>query len=695
MTVEHSSKSLTQVVNEASSGNILLPNFQRQFVWTADAHRQIAASVLINIPCGSLLLVTGKSTDFSSRRVGHSQSETDNQTGTPCEFLLDGQQRVSTLRALFSDPFEGDWIEAYNQTFTRLRSRWSMRVKPAKPEDPDLFGWKMLRFKELPPEPDLVSDAIVQHPVTKTKNFDKWAHPAFERDAKRSAQQLRIGASAAADGQVPLWEVCNSDEFTIAKNALDEIAEDRRKEMLAAIRDNELSLEDLDNFLKPDELPEDVTDDEVDNRLRDRKYAWIQAILNLLRKVKEFKLSTITLTADELSKAIAIFEAINRGGTPLSAFDLVTARYARGQSGHSLPELVQDFIAQYPSVLPPAVSTKSAYTEWAAEDNVGLVEGALTTNFKTQFLQSMSMNRALSRHGPGHRFTVDEIKPQNTLQFSSADVDEFWQPSCDAILQAWRFLQIRCGVKDEGALRNKLLILPIAVTLPTISESDIKKFDMVEYWYWCSVLTNTYTNRQNENAAADANQLREWLANPNGPNPFSSREQRVFNDEGYSSRETLLRTSEESRVGTDVGQYLLQFVCASGGRDLLTDQLLNVQRDSLQDHHLIPLATATTIGQSSSEIRKGKTPIAELLNSPLNRAYVLKSTNLSIGSKSLQQYISSIKDSAKSSIHLTLDSSYTQKDSNFDEYARDTLGARFDQVKSAAVKHLSNLRPAL
>ncbi len=601
---------------------------------------------------------------------------------------------MSTLRALFSDPFKGDWVEAYNQTFSRLRSRWAVRVRPAKPEDPDLFGWKTLDFKELPPEPDLVSDAIVQHLVTKTKNFEKWAHPAFETDAKLSARHLRTGAAAASDGQVPLWEVCNNNELTIAKIALDEIAEDRRKEILASIRDNQLNLEELDDFLKPDEQPEDVSDDEIDNRLRDRKYAWIQSILNLLRTVREFKLSTITLTADELSKAIAIFEAINRGGTPLSAFDLVTARYARGQSGHSLPELVQDFITQYPSALPPAVSTKPAYTEWAAEDNVGLVEGALTTNFKTQFLQAMSMNRTLSMYGPGHNLAVDEIKPQNTLQFSSAEVDKLWQPSCDAILQAWRFLQVRCGVKDEGALRNKLLVIPIAATLPSISGSDIKKYNMVEYWYWCSVLTSTYTNRQNENAAADGNRLREWLANPGGVNPFASRELRVFNDDGYSSRESLLRTSEESRVGTDVGQYLLQFVCATGGRDLLTDQLINVQRDSLQDHHLIPLATATTIGQSSSEIRKGKTEIAELLNSPLNRAYVLKSTNLSIGSKSLQQYISSIKDSAKSSLHLTLDSSYSQKDSSFLEYARDTMGARFDQIKSATVKHLSNLKPA-
>lgn len=76
MSVEYASRTLAQLVVEADDGQILLPNFQRQFVWSADAHRSLAASVLINIPCGSLLLVKGKTDDFSSRRVGFNHSDT-------------------------------------------------------------------------------------------------------------------------------------------------------------------------------------------------------------------------------------------------------------------------------------------------------------------------------------------------------------------------------------------------------------------------------------------------------------------------------------------------------------------------------------------------------------------------------------------------------------------------------------------
>ncbi len=266
-----------------------------------------------------------------------------------------------------------------------------------------------------------------------------------------------------------------------------------------------------------------------------------------------------------------------------------------------------------------------------------------------------------------------EIKQQRVLSFDAGNVDLYWQPS---IFNSTPDLQEAPGLEDGLA------------TEP----GDAVSYDRVEYWYWCSVLTDTYTNRQNEYAVVDTNSLLRWLDNPTDGSPFSTREGRVFADDGYSSKATLLRTSDETRVGTDIGLYLLQFVTAMGGRDLLTNQPLNVQKDTLQDHHLIPLATATSVGQSSTEIRKGKSKLAELLNSPLNRAYVLKSTNLTIGSKNLQNYIRGIEPSTKSSLYLTIDTDYVQNSSDFESYARDALSGRFDQIKSAAVNHLMKLR---
>ena len=69
----------------------------------------------------------------------------------------------------------------------------------------------------------------------------------------------------------------------------------------------------------------------------------------------------------------------------------------------------------------------------------------------------------------------------------------------------------------------------------------------------------------------------------------------------------------------------------------------------------IPLGTATTVGQSTKAIRKGKDHLSELLNSPLNRVYQSSATNGAIGAKALAQYMKDLPGSVKSSLYLQVD----------------------------------------
>jgi hypothetical protein len=326
---------------------------------------------------------------------------------------------------------------------------------------------------------------------------------------------------------------------------------------------------------------------------------------------------------------------------------------------------------------------------WSASPVVTLADNSLTTAFKSQFLQVLVMLRQVELNAD-IEFSVDDIKTQKVLALGASDIDAHWASATDAILAAWRFLQIRCGVKDEGSLRNKLLILPIAMALrgTTVSKAV---FDKVEYWYWSSVLTDTYTARQNENSVTDTNLLLGWIEG--GPNPFTSRGSRVLRDEGYSHKETLLRQVDDERVGTDVGLYLVQLTLALGGQDILLNRRLNADTDELQDHHLIPLGTATSVGQSSRDIRKGKDKLSELLNSPLNRAYQSASTNQEIGAKTIAQYMKDLPDSVKSSLYLPADNDdYLQKQGQtYEDYVRALLAERFDGLKAAIVNHLTGL----
>jgi hypothetical protein len=693
VSIEHSTRALAALIAESDSGQILLPNFQRSFVWRLDDHRSLAASILLNVPCGSLLMVKGKSDDFASRRVGLTHSE-DDAPQANCEFLLDGQQRASTIRAVFSNTFDGapDWRAAWQSTFSQLRYRWSLRIRPGE-DDPDLFGFSKLQFTGLQPEPSLIGDAFVPFPIYKTKGHDNWYHPAYKSDLGDQERILAIATAAAVEGVIPLWEVTESgsNDSGPIRQALQVMAEQRRQELYAAYKDGKLAPEQFPDLVKPGEDWDTLSQEKVKDRLGDRRAEWIQKVLKVVTDPTDFRLGTIELTPDELPKAIAIFEAINRGGAPLTPFDLVTARYARGQAKSSLPEMIQERIEKFPEDVPEQL-TAPGERKWSASGRVALVAETLTPAFKSQFLQVLVMQRRLTTGGDPS-FSVDDIKTQKVLDLSAAEIDAGWENATNSVLRAWRFLQLRCGVKDEGSLRNKLLILPIALALTDESVSAAT-YGKIEYWYWTSVLSDTYTARQNENSVSDTNSLLRWIQADNADNPFAGREQRVLADEGYSSKEALLRTGEDERVGTDVGVYLLQLTLALGGRDIIKNRPLKADVDEIQDHHLIPLATATSVGQSSRVIRKGKSSIASLLNSPLNRVYQLAETNQAIGQRPIAQYMKGLPADVKSSLFFTVDDDELLQsgEEGYEDYARKLMDDRYKALRAAVVNHLSKLK---
>lgn len=690
MSIDHATRTLATLIGEANAGGVLLPNFQRSYVWKPDDAEKLAASILLGVPCGSLLLVTGKNSDFAARKIGLTHSETPGHE-YQCDFLLDGQQRASTIRGLFSDAFKGNWKTAWAETFNSLRFRWSVRIIPVE-DDPDLFGYRTLKFGGLQPEPDLIADALVRHNIYKTKGFDLWFHPAYQPKLGTKERHLQMGIAAATSGVLPLWEVTESgrsDDGPI-KVALQRIADDRREEILASYKDDTIDKDMFADLVPEGETWETLSEDKMKDRLGDRRAEWIQSVLSVITEASNFKLGTIELTPDELPKAIAIFEAINRGGSPLTPFDLVTARYARGQSATSLPEMIEAQIEAFPEQVPEALSGVTA-RKWSASGRVALVDDALTTAFKSQFLQVLVMLRGMATN-PSIEFSVDDIKAQKVLALSAADIDASWKDATNAVLSAWRFLQIRCGVKDEGSLRNKLLILPLAMAF---HGKDLTKsvYDKAEYWYWTSVLSDTYTARQNENSVTDTNLLLGWISD-SAKKPFISREDRVLNDDSYSNKDTLVRNGDEERVGTDVGLYLLQLTMALGGQDILLTRKLNADGDDLQDHHLIPLGTATTVGQSSKAIRHGKDKISELLNSPLNRVYQSSATNQAIGAKAISQYMKDLPPAVKSSLFLQVDDTafLQERGQPFEDHVRHILEARFEGLKAAIINRLTMLK---
>lgn len=86
---------LTDILDDVRDGKIQLPDFQREWVWDNDHVRELLTSICQAFPIGAIMaLEAGGDMKFKSRLLAGVPSGTNS---TPSAFLLDGQQRLTTL----------------------------------------------------------------------------------------------------------------------------------------------------------------------------------------------------------------------------------------------------------------------------------------------------------------------------------------------------------------------------------------------------------------------------------------------------------------------------------------------------------------------------------------------------------------------------------------------------------------------
>ncbi|MCV6978603.1 DUF262 domain-containing protein [Mycobacterium bourgelatii] len=680
------------------NGCLRLPSFQRQFVWSLEQQRGLATSVLLDVPSGSLLLLRGTGKDFPARSLGSRQLDqlSPDQEYT---FVLDGQQRLSTLYQVFADPLGGaTWHTQVDKWYWRLRYRWALQVRP-EPTAEDYFGYRNLDFTGLPTEPDTVRDRLRELRINKTGKYP-WYHPSQPVTHEGRLAQC---TAAVKEGLVPLWEVAGTPsgvQQPLHRVVIQQLAEERRKELEAIVRDQHHDAPLLDALRRVQPyLPDEPSMDELVGALYTLAANWVETLTQFLNIRANYDIASVEIGSDQLDRAVVIFEAMNKGGTPLATFDLITAKAAKGDLAESLADKLTKLVTDEKVELNELWGTNKGPnpTPWSVDPagGIALDNDELSVRFKNAFLNVMSLQFSLTKGIDA--LTTDAIKQKAILALAPDAVLQYWETAGKAVLRAWAFLQFRCGVRRESDLRNQLLVLPLAICLSSDDAfKDRERLDRLEYWYWCSVLTGTYTARQNENAVNDAKSLLRWFDGKEG-DPFALRAAKVLGDPKYSDEATLLRADEEAGVSTDIDRYLLQYCLSRCPRDLLSSEdntesvpfLTEWGTEDLEDHHLIPLAEARTVNESTRDLRKATEGLGLLLNSPLNRSYISRSVNRRIGPLPIKQYIKNVSEIAKADHAIFIPDNESD---DFKEHVGQALKNRFAQIKNLAINELGTLR---
>lgn len=730
--IKYDKESLRQILDADCQSKLVLPDFQRDFVWDKDKQTKLLASVLVGLPIGTVLIVNGEKDDFIARRLGFVGQVEPRED---CRYLLDGQQRLSCLKSIFSDPFPFDsWRTSWESLFGRLRKRWFLKIKPASGAI-DIWGYEELKFKNELKEfdPSQVEEFIIGYEVDDVKvRSGKWYHPAYslkennEEVTAINRKRVLLSRKFAQEYVVPLFDTYSkSGEDSLHWKTLENIATAKQQELEADIKDEKISLESIFGSEIIEELPSEENE-------RNKKLAslwanlaskWVTGVSTAIEGLLSTEITETILSSDEIDRAVAIFEAMNLGGTPLSTFDLIVAKAAR-IGGKSLSDLLKEFIEQEITI--PA-ALHSSCDSWKLFYMGGIEDNSINKSVSDQFLNLVSLLSYEEVLEQG----ITDIKSEHTkrkkiLELKPNQVIKNSERAISALIKAFGFLQYRCGIVDVANLSYELMLLPIAYLFSkddlekvsdnenydsaTISNTnrciwkDKKALDRIEYWYWLSLFSGRYKENQNQKCIEDIQALSSWIFR-NSENPFSSSFANILDRSDYSNEEILLLQNSELLPPKGIREGLLQYILSQEPKDFLfpDSQSTNTNIPKLKTweiartgkkidkHHIIPLGSVTTIGETSSLLRNNP---RHPLNSPLNLTYISNAANAKISATSPQVYLINLTDSTLTNhaISEIIPELRGRQISTFDEtFYKELLKKRFNTLKTSIRSELESL----
>lgn len=99
MELSQGSKSLKDLVKKSYHGEVMLPDFQRNFVWSRGDVEELFKSLLENMFIGSFLIhnVDPLNPPFKTIEIAGASAVNKTYTEKPNILILDGQQKLSSV----------------------------------------------------------------------------------------------------------------------------------------------------------------------------------------------------------------------------------------------------------------------------------------------------------------------------------------------------------------------------------------------------------------------------------------------------------------------------------------------------------------------------------------------------------------------------------------------------------------------
>lgn len=641
---------LNSILKSIISNDLILPDFQRGFVWDSEQMKKLYASVLAKIPIGSILTLESSDNNFNCKQIGAKpRSRILPKPSKPVDYLIDGQQRITSLLAGFSTYY----FENFNNDENEIASNDLLAIYfiklPAKDntESEDFFGIRDLSFKKRyfsSSEMDSIIDSKFLFEISdkfgkKKKSFDIENKSVFDEifNYCTKAEKDETGLNFY---RIPL-QLINGDSALIA-------------ETRAAIMDQ------IANFHKG--TKKDIA-----------KTVWTNAISSYFSEcLNGICLEEIKVENSDKARAIDIYNNLNQGGVKLSILDLIIATVGTKNDKNFYDQLLEVLNENFfydknvlSSEMQSLIANQTSYNPFEVA-NILTSKGEMKKMFTSVFLDVLSLlsskkkEKKFSAKVPKNKnendyFTALVTKEKEVLKLSADDVLGTYKEACKSIARALFFFQTRCGIRDFDAINYKAQITVIAYFFSEDEYFKNKKIhDFFEYWYWISVFAWMYPSNQKIEILNEIEKFEDFIKSNKSIDNFNylnTAREEVLGKKIYSDKETLTMSQVEI-TGKYPPKVLTNYICqfylsrGYGYESFFVDtkhsktakDKINVFYDEkLETHHLMPLGSdpEKKIGQTTKELRaKNENPF----NSPLNMLLITRNDNSLISDMDYDKY---------------------------------------------------------
>lgn len=206
---------LSTILDQIDAGSMLLPEFQRGYVWNRDQVRGLMRSLYLGYPVGALLVWETEG-DAQPVRGGGS-------TAGQKQLLLDGQQRVTTLYGLIRGQapsfFEGDQTAFTGLRFNVDDETFQFHAPIKMKDDPRWVDVTALFRSGI----GAVAQSLNEHPETGPRFYTEFL-PRLQKLINISDREFHIeqitGADKTVDVVVDIFNRVNSGGTKLSKGDL-------------------------------------------------------------------------------------------------------------------------------------------------------------------------------------------------------------------------------------------------------------------------------------------------------------------------------------------------------------------------------------------------------------------------------------------------------------------------------------------